>query len=81
MEQVLVRKRQAHGNLTVLTLATVLSENGDSYRLKISGQAAPEEVKKAAVLPVHTVMGQVRVDKFALVPTKSAGAPYSLSRR
>lgn len=81
MEQVMVRRQQLHGNQTNLVLANVLSEDGDTYRVKINGQATPVEVKKSDVLPVQTVHGQARVSPQTLLPTKSTGASYSLSQR
>lgn len=81
MEQVLVRRKRLHGNVTELKLANVVAQGTDSYKVAIIGEPGAVEVKKVDVLPVPEVMGQARVTPYTLLPTKSLGAAYSLSRR
>lgn len=71
--QVMVRRR-LQNNTNELILASVLSEDGDTLRVKMEGRHYPETVKKSDTLSISNVApGHVRItrEQLVTVPRKS----------
>jgi hypothetical protein len=60
MSQVMVRRPQLKGNLTLLKPAEVLSQSGDTMRVRIIGEHSVLEVQASETSPMTAVFGEVR---------------------
>ena len=84
MEQILVKQTQLHGNLAEIKVADVVSNDGETLRVKIQGQSGVIVVNASDTLPIDTVApGQARVgQRISTQLTKAyPTSPHSLSSR
>jgi hypothetical protein len=57
-KEVLIRRKQLHGNANRMVRCTVLAEKSGMMRCKCQDQRKTEEIKASEAVPAHQVFGQ-----------------------